>query len=165
MSLCLFRGFKDVAGQLSHPLALLLFPPPLNLSCFPQFNSFGVILVESNVESLTFIILEVALFTRGLPGLWQKVQFLGERQRGGRDIFWIYFESFPNRLCLNITQTINAQHQQLGESPNSILLTNLQNGFRYLVLISAKNPNISVIVSNSKTYVFKQFSKCALRPI
>ena len=129
MSMCLFRGFKDVAGQLSHPLALLLFHPPLNLSCFPQFNYFGVILVESNVESLTFIILEVALFTRGLPGLWQKVQFLGERQRGGRDIFWIYFESFPNRLCLNITQTINAQHQQLGESPNSILLYELTKCF------------------------------------
>ena len=111
---------------------LLLFPPPLNLSCFPQFNYFGVILVESNVESITFIILEVALFTRGLPGLWQKVQFLGERQRGGQDIFRIYFESFPNPLCcditrtntdticLNITQTINAKNQQPCEGPNSI---------------------------------------------
>ena len=26
MSLCLFRGFKEAAGQLSHPLVLLLVP-------------------------------------------------------------------------------------------------------------------------------------------
>ena len=43
-----------------------------------------VILVE--YKSLALIILEVGLFTRGLPGLWQKVQFLGERQMRGRDI-------------------------------------------------------------------------------